>query len=147
MKRQLSIQYENIVNLINDKKKHLRLAQIITYFRFPPKRCADILYDLYADKSDTDKMLDYAIPIITDIYNDNYELEEPKYYWKLNLAGEYGNDIYAFKFLYVSEIGLSSENNLKDAETKFTRKEFNGLISYTQTNLTIDNFTPMEEIE
>lgn len=146
MKRQLSSKYEDMVNFINDKKKRLRLAQIITYFRFPPKEYADILYTSYADKSDTDEMLDYAIPIITDIYNDNYELTEPKYYWKLNLTGVFGITLYAYKYQNSNTIGVS-EDHQGNTERRFTKTEFNNLLSRTQTNLTIDNSTPVEEIE
>lgn len=142
MKRQLSIQYENIVNFINDKKKHLRLAQIITYFRFPPKQYADIFYKLYADKNDTDEMLDYAIPIITDIYNDNYELEEPKYYWKFKeLRGLGRCDLY-FGTTFDDEQLLV---DIIVAAEKCTKSELNNYLC--DTELTADNFRPVEEIE
>jgi len=147
MKRQLSIQYENIVNLINDKKKHLRLAQIITYFRFPPKQYADIFYKLYADKNDTDEMLDYAIPIIVDIYNDNYELEEPKYYWKFKeLTGKYVEPFYAFKYLDDCSIGLKVKSELGDNSiVKMSKTYLDSMLS--ETNLTSDNFKAVEELE
>jgi len=146
MKRQLSIQYEDMVNFINDKKKRLRLAQIITHFRFPLKQYADILYKLYADKNDKNEMLDYAIPIITDIYNDNYELKEPKYYWGLNLTGVFGLMLYAYKYQNSDTIGVS-EDHQGNAEWQFTKTEFSNLLSSTNTNLTADNFTHVEEIE
>lgn len=144
MKRQLSIQYKDLVNFINDKKKYLRLAQIITYFRFPPKQYADIFYKLYADKNDTDEMLDYAIPIITDIYNDNYELKESSCYWKFKELRVVGRcDLY-FGTTFNDEPLLVDISGY-DTAKKCTKSELNNYLC--DTELTADNFRPVEEIK
>ena len=139
MKRKLDREYKGLVSFVNDKKRHLRLAQIITCFRFPPKKCADILYKLCADKNDTDEMLDYLIPIIVDIYNDNYEFNEPEYYWRFNeLASNSGDLLYAFKYYNEDSIGLSTSS-----KTKMSKDYFNQLLSNSDTALSIYNFRPV----
>ena len=110
----------------------------------------DILNDLNKDL--TLNSSNDLIPVITDIYNDNYKLEEPKYYWKSKeLTSSFDNSLYlstrgAYEGskLDKNSVGLLTSQSYRIA--KITKSKVIEFLN-NSTNLTIDNFTPVEEIE
>jgi hypothetical protein len=95
-----------------------------------------IIDDLNTDYYSYLEKLDELIPIITDIYNDNYSLDDPEYYWKFNeLASNGGDLLYAFKYFNENSIGLSTSS-----KTKMTKARFSRLLANSNTKLKTDNF-------
>jgi len=147
MKRQLDSKYKNLVDYVNKRKDDKEITEILV------KLSKDDNYDfgkILRSLSVDDhywQMRDRLVPIIVDIYNDNYELIKPSYYWKLNMPFM-DNCITA----YVGQIGQAGHVELVTSEdvftaTEFTKQELIDVLNYSDTNLTIDNFTPMEAIE
>ena len=151
-KRQLGSKYSELVKYINERKDDFEIMKL----------CKDIFEEANIcnpDVSDTEeyKMIfpiynddfgcldrDKLVPIIVDIYNDNYELEEPKYYWKFKeLRGLGRCDLY-FGIIFDGEPLLIDISDCGTAE-KCTKTELNSYL--LDTNLTADNFTNVEEIE
>ncbi|MFD1418439.1 hypothetical protein [Companilactobacillus keshanensis] len=88
-KRQLRSKYKELVDHVESYKADTTLFYIIQrlYYNDDPnqRHIADRLCDGLATSYDFDEL----IPIVTDIYNDNYELEGPKYAWRfLPINGE-----------------------------------------------------------
>ena len=85
MKRQILPGWKEIVNLVNDKKQRLTLIQILVYFRAPTSKFYLMLTDVmpFIKYDHSDRYMDTLIPIITDIYFDNYELQHFKYMYRL----------------------------------------------------------------
>lgn len=141
MKRKLDSKYEDLVNYVTDHQGKLYLSTIIEDFKSGSSKFIQIIDDLNTDYYSYLEKLDELIPIITDIYNDNYEIEEPEYYWKFNeLKGFNKCDLYF-------GITLDTELLLIDVATrgtakKCTKSELNDYL--LDTNLTTDNFTPTE---
>lgn len=141
MKRKLDSKYEDLVNYVTDHQGKLYLSTIIEDFKSGSTKFMQIIDDLNTDYYSYLEKLDELIPIITDIYNDNYEIEEPEYYWKFNeLKGFNKCDLYF-------GITLDTELLLIDVATrgtakKCTKSELNDYL--LDTNLTTDNFTPTE---
>lgn len=141
MKRKLDSKYEDLVNYVTDHQGKLYLSTIIEDFKSGSSKFMQIIDDLNTDYYSYLEKLDELIPIITDIYNDNYEIEEPEYYWKFNeLKGFNKCDLYF-------GITLDTELLLIDVATrgtakKCTKSELNDYL--LDTNLTTDNFTPTE---
>lgn len=141
MKRKLYSKYEDLVNYVASHREVSYLSTIIGDFYVGDSRPKQILDDLNTDGYPYLEELDELIQIIVDIYNDNYELEEPEYYWKFNeLKGFNKCDLYF-------GITLDTELLLIDVATrgtakKCTKSELNDYL--LDTNLTTDNFTPTE---
>ena len=144
-KRQLDSKYRDLADWVkqvkhSDHTSHSLAFLLSCIYDFRNKgKISDILNDLNEDLtliSSND-----LISIITDIYNDNYEIEEPEYYWKFNeLKGFNKCDLYF-------GITLDTELLLIDVATrgtakKCTKSELNDYL--LDTNLTTDNFTPTE---
>jgi hypothetical protein len=146
MKRKLDSKYEDLVKYVNAQKDGVELMDILKRFYEKTSDCTSEEYSFITTICSGFRWAatrDSLVPIITDIYNDNYELEEPECYWKLNINGERPQNYYAYKYHYVaSRIGIDPDKNMAD---KFTETELNNLLSHTQTNLTINNFTPVEK--
>jgi len=85
-KRELKSDYKELTDWINDKKLRLSLVEIINYLRYPPKQCYEMFIKQFGNDIRTDEGLDEVIPIITDIYTDNYCLIEPRYEYELKGA-------------------------------------------------------------
>lgn len=156
MKRRLGSKYSELVKYINERKDGFEIMRL----------CKEILEETdnwTQDTPDTEeyKMIfliyngdfdwpdrDKLVPIIVDIYNDNYELEEPKYYWQLkDFMGRQQS-----KFYLTTRVGDKFiEGNIMLTDThsssikKFTKSEIESGIH--DATLTIDNFTPVKEIE
>ena len=153
-KRKLNSRYKALINYVNGER--LRDWTLIDILKEAAKEgdkpfdygnpLWNILEDLYKTILTDDNTGNLAKTIV-DIYNGNYELEETKTYWQLKISGIYGNPMYAFEFDFPTRtIGIVSKNN-DDTISKFTKDEFIDALSNTITNLTIDNFTPVEEID
>lgn len=152
MKRQLSGKYSELVKYINEHKGSFEIMKL----------CEDIfegtnIWDPDTPDTEEYKMMisiynddfdgfdrDKLVPIIVDIYNNNYELEEPKYYWKFKeLRGLGRCDLY-FGITFDDEPLLVDISDCGTAE-KCTKTELNSYL--LDTNLTVDNFANVEEIE
>lgn len=147
-KRQLGSRYKDLVDYIENEDESLTdfLTEAIEEgyaFHNRNNKLWRILEDLY-----TTPLVDFEFGDLTktivDIFEDNYELEEPECYWKLNIEGLIGSKYYAFKYVDTIHIGIDSN---KDVADKFTKSELIKSLNNTDTNLTIDNFEPVEEIE
>ncbi|AYE38707.1 hypothetical protein D1B17_08720 [Companilactobacillus zhachilii] len=152
-KRQLSIKYKDLVDYVNEQKPEKTLVKILDDSTRQAKDCYNpgsklwrILEELYTTCLSDNEIIDLVETII-DIYNSNYELEETKHYWKLNMFGIGGNKLYAFKFYLPDRtVGIVSEDDVLTAG-KFTRNELTEMLANTDTNLTIDNFDPVEDLD
>ena len=81
-KRQLDSKYKELVDYVESNKCDLPLLQMISRLYDPNfvEHCiADKLFDGLADRYDFDKL----IPILVDIYNDNYELKSAKHIYTM----------------------------------------------------------------
>ena len=152
-KRRLSIRYKNLVDYIESKSKSKSksLTDFLTDVieedhKFPDKdnKLWRILEDIYTTPFLSESEFGESIKTIIDIYNNNYELEEPKYYWKFKeLRGFARHDLY-FGTTFDDEPLLVDISNGGTAE-ECIKSELNKYLS--DTELTADNFTPVEEIE
>lgn len=156
-KRQLSSKYKDLVDYVNKYKYSKRLADVLSEAIKEGEsafgNCNElwvILNALYVMRLNDSDFSDLTKTIV-DIYNDNYELEEPKYYWKFNeLTGGFVHDLYLSIRVGYPDTKLSDKNcGLLDPEQyhimKFTKSNVNQYLM-DNTNLTIDNFNPVEEI-
>lgn len=86
MKRQLLSRWKGIVDFVNEKKQRLTLIQILVYFREPTSSLYSTLTGLipFIEYDYSCKYMDKLIPIIADIYFDNYELQQPKHMYQLS---------------------------------------------------------------
>jgi len=86
MKRQLDSKYRDLADWIkqmkHDKRTSYSLAFMLSsiYDLRNEENISDILNDL--NENLTLNSSNDLIPIIVDIYNDNYELKESSCYWK-----------------------------------------------------------------
>ncbi len=136
MKHKLGSKYEDLVNYVTDRQGKLYLSTIIEDFKSGSTKSMQIIDDLNTDYYSYLEKLDELIPIITDIYNDNYSLDDPEYYWKFNeLASNGGDLLYAFKYFNENSIGLSTSS-----KTKMTKARFSRLLANSNTKLKTDNF-------
>jgi len=145
MKRQLDNKYKNLVDWVNRMKKDNSLAHVI-HAAFELRYegwINEILNNLGEDLDSSDSNL--LTSFIMDIYNDNYELTEPKYYWKLNMPFMDDN-ITAYIGEVEGHVELVTSKDIFISNV-FTKQELIEALSDADTNLTIDNFTPVEEIE
>lgn len=153
-KRKLDSKYKDLVEYVNDK--HSEFESLATILKRAIKEgnkmldggnpLWDILNPLYTTILDSDDFSDLTKTIV-DIYNGNYELTEPKTYWQLKISGVYGNPMYAFMFGFPGgTIGITLKDDNKTAD-KLARDELINGLDNTNTNLTIDNFKTVEELE
>lgn len=125
-KRQLSSKYKELVDHVESYKADTTLFYIIQrlYYNDDPnqRNIADRLCDGMATSYDFDEL----IPIVTDIYNDNYELEGPKYAWRfLPINGEL-NQLFLGKTAIQKQFYLGNFYNTKP--DLFTQNEFDQFI-------------------
>ncbi|CAJ1186295.1 hypothetical protein CPEBRM1_ABPJDJAI_00877 [Companilactobacillus paralimentarius] len=146
MKRQLDSKYSDLVDWVNDKKQRLGLREIVVYITCPPRNLYEIIYALYGDNWRSDENLNDTISSIVDIYNDNYELTEPKYYWKFNAMNFMSYPIKAYAGKVFNEIELVTNNDAYEAYY-CSKSKLIKFLAISDTNLTINDFTPVEEIE
>lgn len=159
MKRRLGSKYSELVKYINERKNNFEIMKLckdifeetniwdqdIPYF--PNTKEYKMIFPIYNDDFDWPDR-DKLVPIIVDIYNDNYELEEPKYYWQLkDFMGRQQSKLYLTT--HVGDKFIEGNIMLTDAHSygiqKFTKSEIESGIH--DATLTIDNFTPVKEIE
>lgn len=155
-KRRLGSKYSKLVKYINERKDNLEIMQLCKdifeetniwnqdTLYFPRTREYKMILSIYNDGFDYPER-DKLVPIIVDIYNNNYELEEPKYYWKFKeLEGVNRPDLY-FGILD-GDIPLIFDISNGVPAKKCTKSELNDYLLH-YTNLTADNFTPVAKIE
>jgi len=148
MKRQLDSKYRDLADWIkqmkHDKSTSYSLAFMLygIYDLRNEGQIGDILNDL--NENLTLISSNDLISIIVDIYNDNYELKESSCYWKFKeLRGLGRCDLY-FGTTFDDEPLLVDISDCGTAK-KCTKLELNNYLC--DTELTADNFTPVEEIE
>lgn len=141
MKRKLGNEYRYLVNYVKDKQRKVHLGTIVNNFTDLTSEAGQLVNELDATECSYHEKLDYLIPIIVDIYNDNYEIEEPECYWKFNeLKGFNKSDLY-FGITLDTEL-LLIDVAIRGTAKKCTKSELNDYL--LDTNLTTDNFTPTE---
>ena len=141
MKRKLDSKYKELVDYVTNRQGGLYLSTIIGDFINGDTLPNQILHDLITDNSSYIDELDEVVQIIVDIYNDNYEIDEPEYYWKFNeLKGFNKCDLY-FGITLDTEL-LLIDVTTRGTAKKCTKAELNDYL--LDTNLTTDNFTPTE---
>lgn len=150
MKRQLSSKYKDLVDYVNEKKPEKTLVNILDNATRQAKECYNpgsklwiILEELYTTCLSDNDIIDLVETII-DIYNGNYELEEPACYWRLKMSGLRGGNLYVFKF--TAPHGVIGITPKYDEADKLAKNELIEMLANTDTNLTIDNFEPVEEL-
>jgi len=149
-KRQLSSKYKDLVDYVNEQKPEKTLVKILDDATRQAKDCYNpgsklwiILEELYTTCLYDNEIIDLVETII-DIYNSNYKLENPKYYWLFKeLRGLDRCDLY-FGTTFGDEPLLV---DISDGDTakKCTKTELNSYL--LDTNLTADNFANIEDIE
>lgn len=157
MKRRLSNTYKNLVDYIENGDESLAdfLTEVIEEGckKFPNRdnKLWKIIEDLYITPLE-DFELGELTKTIVDIFEGNYELEEPKYYWQLkDLMGRQQSKIYLTTRvgdkLIEGNIMLTDAHSYSNSYSiqEFTKSEIESGIH--DATLTIDNFTPVEEIE
>ncbi|MGQ2374596.1 hypothetical protein [Companilactobacillus zhachilii] len=82
-KRQLESKYKKLVDYINSNKDDEFLFQLLSNLRYRDTAESVILDELNNGWA-TNRDFDNLIPIITDIYFDNYELQQPKHMYCLS---------------------------------------------------------------
>lgn len=147
-KRQLNSKYKDLVDYVENEDESLTefLTEAIEegyVFHDKGNELWRILDGLY-----TTPLADYEFGDLTktivDIFEGNYELEESKSYWKFKeLRGFDRCDLY-FGITVDAEPLLVDPEEL-GAPEECTKTELNSYL--VNTNLTIDNFIPVEEIE
>ena len=148
-KRKLDSKYKDLVEYMNDKH-YEDLVDILSGAIREGKRTYnedsklwDILDHLYTTPLSGSEFGELTKTIV-DIYNDNYELEEPKYYWLFReLRGLCRCDLY-FGTTFGDEpllVDISDGGTAK----KCTKTELNSYL--LDTELTADNFANIEDIE
>ena len=152
MKRQLDSKYSELVKYINERKDNFEIMKFCKEILeetdnwtqdTPDTREYKMIFSIYNDGFDYPER-DKLVPIIVDIYNNNYELEEPKYYWLFKeLRGLNRRDLY-FGTTFDDEPLLVDISYGGTAE-KCTKTELNSYL--LNTNLTADNFSNIEDIE
>jgi len=148
-KRQLDSKYKDLVEYVNDK--HSEFESLATILKRAIKEgnkmldggnpLWDILNPLYTTTLDSDDFSDLTKTIV-DIYNGNYELQEPKYYWRFNLQGVSRTYYYAVRIESLN--GRFGLDEYKYDESRFTENELIDALSNTDTNLAINDFIPVE---
>ena len=147
MKRQLDSKYRDLADWVKQIKHDgtsNSLASILSclYDWRNEEKISDILNDLNEDLTLISS--NNLIPIITDIYNNNYELKESSYYWILKgFKGLARHDLY-FGTTFGGEpllVDISAGGTAK----KCTKSKLNNYLC--DTELTADNFANIEDIE
>ncbi|GEO48390.1 hypothetical protein [Companilactobacillus kimchii] len=147
-KRQLGSRYKDLVDYIENEDESLTdfLTEAIEEgyaFHNRNNKLWRILEDLY-----TTPLVDFEFGDLTktivDIFEDNYELEEPECYWVFKELKEFGRHNLYFGITFDDEPLLVDISDGGTAE-RCTKSELNNYLR--DTELTADNFTPVEEID
>jgi len=147
-KRRLSNRYKDLIDYIEneDESLHGFLNEALEEgckFSNRDNKLWRIIEDLYKTPL-KDFEFGELTKTIVDIYNDNYELEEPKYYWKFK-EPERVNKYAVYFGLIDGELPVIFDVTQKGRAKKCTKSELNKYL--LDTKLTVDSFTPVEEIE
>ena len=149
-KRQLNSKYEDLVDYVNERKHCKGLGDILSEAikegkqnHYDGSKLWSILFNLYVTALDDTDFVDLTRTIV-DIFEGNYDLEEPENYWKFKeLRGFASHDLY-FGITFDDEPLLVDISDGGTAE-ECTKSELNNYLRGTE--LTADNFTPVEEID
>lgn len=140
MKRQLESKYKKIVDCINNAKQNDNyLGQILRDYLDGFGSLGNMFTEL--DLGDTWSSDDTVIPIITDIYFDNYELQQPKHMYRLaDINSDKGAIYLTLKDdYYTLQVWSYSTNKYQE----LTDKQFQEFLSQ-HTKFTADMFEKME---
>lgn len=120
MTRKLDSKYKDLVEFINSRSEHTPLSDILSDFLDGHSDIDDVAEWLDVDGTDASSV-DEFISIIVDVYNDNYELEEPKYYVKLPKM--------SFPYVSLNKDGFYDVYSEKNDKTKqeFTMSEIEAI--------------------
>lgn len=139
MKRQLDSKYTRLVDYINKAKEDNFLGQILRDYLDGFGSLGNMFTEL--DLGDTWSSDDTVIPIIADIYFDNYELQQPKYLYRLSDINSARGPIYlTFKNEFYTLQPWSDSTNKYQELTDEQFQEF--LNQYPK--FTADMFYPVE---
>lgn len=139
MKRQLESKYTRLVDYINKAKEDNFLGQILRDYLNGFGSLGNMLTEL--DLGDTWSSDDTVIPIITDIYFDNYELQQPKHMYCLSGIRSLDGPIYVtFKNECYT---LSIYEFTNDDSQSLTDEQFQEFLNQ-YSKFTADMFEKME---
>jgi hypothetical protein len=148
-KRQLSSKYKDLVDYVNKYKYSKRLADVLSEAIKEGEsafgNCNElwvILNALYVMRLNDSDFSDLTKTIV-DIYNDNYELEEPRCYWKFKGLKGFGKCNLYFGIATGDEPLLVNIYN--GAAEECTISKLNEYLLSTQLNA--DNFEQVEKLE
>jgi len=122
VKRQLDSKYKDLVEYVKRMRAGGKLRFIFDDLFESYGDINRIANNLGVDIADTGVYMDEFISIIVDVYNDNYEMEEPKYYVKMPKLDD-------FPWLTRDEDGDLNLYRDKDNEVKqtFTMSEIEAI--------------------
>lgn len=138
MKRQLDSKYRELVKYINERKNNFEIMKLCEDIfeetniwdqntpYYPHTKEYKMIFPIYNDDFDWPER-NKLVPIIVDIYNDNYELEEPKYYWKFKELRLILEEIFGYVLFRRNELGKAfiltgDGSNGKSSYLKIVRK-------------------------
>ena len=147
-KRRLSNRYKDLIDYIEneDESLHGFLTEALEEgckFSNRDNKLWRIIEDLYKTPL-KDFEFGELTKTIVDIFEGNYELEEPEYYWKFK-EPERVNKYAVYFGLIDGDFPVLFDVTQKGRAKKCTKSELNDYWHYT--NLTADNFTPVAKIE
>lgn len=140
MKRQLESKYKKLVHYINSNKDDEFLFQLLANLKYRDAVGSVILDELNRDYTDSFEF-DNLIPIITDIYFDNYELQQPKHMYRLaDINSDKGAIYLTLKDdYYTLQVWSYSTNKYQE----LTDKQFQEFLNQ-YSKFTADMFEKME---
>lgn len=139
MKRQLESKYKKLVDYINKAKEDNFLGQILRDYLDGFGSLGNMFTEL--DLGDTWSSDDTVIPIITDIYFDNYELQQPKHMYCLSGIRSLDGPMYVtFKDEFYT---LSIYRFANDDSQSLTDEQFQEFLNQ-HSKFTADMFEKME---
>jgi len=140
-KRKLDSKYTRLVDYINSNKDSEYLFQLLSRLK-SRDTVESIIPDELNDGYATDYDFDVLISTIVDIYNDNYELDEPKHAYRLNDIDAVDGAIYVTLvrgFYYLSTYYAPNNNPTQE----LTDEQFQIFLSRF-TKFTADMFEALE---
>jgi len=140
-KRKLDSKYTRLVDYINSNKDSEYLFQLLSRLK-SRETVESIIPDELNDGYATDYDFDVLISTIVDIYNDNYELDEPKHAYRLNDIDAVDGAIYVTLvrgFYYLSTYYAPNNNPTQE----LTDEQFQIFLSRF-TKFTADMFEALE---
>lgn len=147
MKRQLDSKYKDLVNYVNEQKRGKVLVSVLDDVIRQAKDCYNpgsklwiILEELYTTCLYDNEIIDLVETII-DIYNSNYELQQPKHMYRLaDINSDKGAIYLTLKDdYYTLQVWSDSTNKYQE----LTDKQFQKFLSQ-HTKFTANMFGKLE---